>query len=150
MGRAPDGSHNAGMEARWEHFEHDADLGVRGVGPTQAAAFAQAALAVTAAVTDPSRLALTDEISVDVEAADPELLLVGFLNGVIAEMSTRHMLFGEVRVELAGRRLHARLRGERADVTRHQPAVEVKGATFTELAVSQRNGEWIAQTVVDV
>ena len=29
---------------RWEHFEHGADIGVRGIGPTPASAFEQAAL----------------------------------------------------------------------------------------------------------
>jgi SHS2 domain-containing protein len=37
------------------------------------------------------------------------------------------------------------------DVARHQPAVEVKGATFTELKVRRTDqGEWLAQCVVDV
>ena len=150
MGSRRGGVHNAPVEPRWEHFEHDADLGVRGIGATLAEAFAQAALAVTAAVTDPTRVALQEEFSLDVEAGDPEFLLVGFLNRMIAEMATRHVLFGGIQVQLEGNRLHAVLRGERADVDRHQPAVEVKGATLTELAVWQRNGEWIAQTVVDV
>jgi len=39
------------MQARWEHFEHGADIGVRGFGPTLAAAFEQAAL-VAVATTD--------------------------------------------------------------------------------------------------
>ena len=138
------------MAPHWEHFEHDADLGVRGIGPTLADAYAQAALAVTAAVTDPSQVALAEEVSVTVEAADPEILLARFLNAMIAEMAMRHLLFGDVQVELAGHRLQARLRGERVAVARHQPAVEVKGATLTELRVAHRNGEWIAQTVVDV
>ena len=33
-------------EAGWEHFEHEADIGVRGTGPTREAAFEQAALAL--------------------------------------------------------------------------------------------------------
>ena len=37
--------------ARWEHFPHDADIGVRGFGTTPAEAFEQAALALTAVVT---------------------------------------------------------------------------------------------------
>jgi len=36
---------------RWEHFPHEADIGVRGFGATPAEAFEQAALALTAAVT---------------------------------------------------------------------------------------------------
>ncbi len=39
---------------RWEHFEHGADIGVRGIGPTPASAFEQAALALTAVITDPA------------------------------------------------------------------------------------------------
>ena len=38
---------------RWEHFEHGADVGVRGIGPTPASAFEQAALALTAVITEP-------------------------------------------------------------------------------------------------
>nr|WP_281250605.1 archease [Thioalkalivibrio denitrificans] len=45
----------------------------------------------------------------------------------------------------------ARAWGERVDVTRHQPAVEVKGATFTQLKVEQQeDGHWIAQCVLDI
>jgi len=36
-------------------------------------------------------------------------------------------------------------------VSRHHPAVEVKGATYTTLRVAREtSGEWVAQTVVDV
>jgi len=36
-------------------------------------------------------------------------------------------------------------------VARHQPTVEVKGATYTELKVAQDAlGQWVAQCVVDV
>ena len=50
-----DGCEHAGpavmSRTGWEHFPHDADVGVRGFGPTPAAAFEQGALALTAAVT---------------------------------------------------------------------------------------------------
>ena len=39
----------------WEHFPHGADIGVRGVGASRGEAFEEAALAVTAVVTDPVR-----------------------------------------------------------------------------------------------
>jgi len=38
----------------WEHFDHGADIGVRGYGANPAEAFVQAALALTAVVTDPA------------------------------------------------------------------------------------------------
>ena len=40
---------------RWEHFPHGSDVGVRGWGSTPAAAFEQAAVALTAAVTSAKR-----------------------------------------------------------------------------------------------
>jgi SHS2 domain-containing protein len=40
------------MIAHWEHFPHEADIGVRGFGASKAQAFEQAALAMTAVMTD--------------------------------------------------------------------------------------------------
>jgi SHS2 domain-containing protein len=61
------------------------------------------------------------------------------------------MLFAEFAVRIEGGELHAEARGEPVDVARHAPAVEVKGATFTELAVRREaDGRWCAQCVIDV
>jgi tRNA nucleotidyltransferase (CCA-adding enzyme) len=138
--------------AHWEHYAHGADIGVRGVGPTQAAAFEQAALALTAVVVDPASVTAREVVPVSCEAPDDELLLAVWLDAVVYEMATRRMLFSrfEVTVESPGR-LHARALGEPVDVARHEPAVEVKGATLTELAVRREaDGRWLAQCVVDV
>ncbi|MGE5105489.1 MAG: archease, partial [Betaproteobacteria bacterium] len=86
--------------AHWEHYAHGADIGVRGVGPTQAAAFEQAALALTAVVVDPASVVPRDVVSVSCEAPDEELLLADFLNALIYEMATRNMLFGRFRVTI--------------------------------------------------
>lgn len=87
----------------WEHFPHEADIGVRGIGASKEEAFEQAALAVTAVVTDPQ------------------------------------LVVPKESVEVA------------CDAPKHQPAVEVKGATCTDLSVRQgQNSSWIAQCVVDV
>ena len=136
----------------WEHFEHGADIGVRGSGPDLADAFAAAGRALTAIVTDPSLVHPLVTVKVHCDEADPELLFVDWLNLVIYEMSVRRMLFSEFAVIIEpGGRLHATLRGEPADRSRHEPAVEIKGATFTALDVHQRqDGSWIAQCVVDV
>lgn len=138
------------MEAGWEHFEHDADVGVRGRGPTLARAFEMAALAVTAVVTDPAGVREAEAIEVACEAPDDELLLVDWLNALIAEMSSRRLLFSRFDVRLDGRRLAGRAWGERADPARHQPAAEVKGATYTALRVAAIEGGFVAQCVVDV
>jgi tRNA nucleotidyltransferase (CCA-adding enzyme) len=137
--------------ACWEHFPHQADMGVRGLGPTRERAFEQAALAMTAIVTDPARVAADIAVPISCEAPDDELLLVDWLNALIFEMASRNMLFSRFEVDLQGRNLHATAWGEAVDPARHQPVVEIKGATYTELTVGQRDhGEWLAQCVVDV
>jgi tRNA nucleotidyltransferase (CCA-adding enzyme) len=135
----------------WEHFPHQADMGVRGVGPTRERAFGQAALAMTAIVTDPEQVAADIAVTINCEAPDDELLLVDWLNALVLEMAARHMLFSRFEISLDGQHLKATAWGEVVDPERHQPVVEIKGATYTELKVAQRNsGEWLAQCVVDV
>jgi tRNA nucleotidyltransferase (CCA-adding enzyme) len=135
----------------WEHFTHEADMGVRGCGTTQEVAFQQAALALMNVVCDPRDVALTHTITIDCDAPDNELLLVDWLNALIYEMATNHVLFGAFEVHIDGYHLTAKAWGEPIDVARHQPAVEIKGATYTELHVGQdAGGLWCAQCVVDV
>jgi SHS2 domain-containing protein len=137
--------------ARWEHFQHVADMGVRGYGDTMAEAFEQAALALTAVVTDPGTVKTVETVQLECEAPDPELLLVDWLNALVYEMATRHMVFAEFEVSIDGDRLQGRAGGEPLRAARHHPAVEVKGATYTELAVKRdREGCWVGQCVVDV
>lgn len=139
------------MPAEWEHFEHAADIGVRGIGDSLSLAFEQAALALTAVITDPASVTAREAVVIRCEAPDRELLLVDWLNALIYEMATRHWLFARFEVVLDDNRLHARAWGEPLDIARHQPAVEVKGATYTMLAVRQQpDGRWLAQCVVDV
>jgi SHS2 domain-containing protein len=136
--------------AGWEHFPHQADIGVRGEGGSLAEAFAQTAMALTAVVTEPEAVEARDPIAIDCEAPDAELLLVDWLNALIYEMATRHMLFSRFEVTLDGNRLHATAWGEPVDTARHRPAVEVKGASYTALQVGEEAGHWYAQCVVDV
>jgi tRNA nucleotidyltransferase (CCA-adding enzyme) len=136
---------------RWEHFAHDADIGVRGRGPTEAAAFEQAALALTAVITDPGQVRAEQAVSIACAAPDDAILLVDWLNALVLEMATRGLLFGRFTVRIAGHELAATAWGEPLDRARHAPAVEVKGATLTDLRVAQQpDGTWVAECVVDV
>jgi SHS2 domain-containing protein len=136
---------------RWEHFDHQADIGVRGVGRSIDEAFEQAALALTGVLTLPERVELMTRIRIDCEAADAEALLVDWLNAIVFEMATRQMLFGTFCVHVDDHHLTGIAIGEPVDPGRHEPAVEVKGATYTSLHVArQTDGTWLAQCVVDV
>ena len=135
---------------RWEHYDHGADIGVRGFGSTKAEAFEQAALALMAVVADLRVIGQFEPVRIDCEAADDELLLAEWLNALVYQMATRKLLFSRFVVKIDGNRLHAQAWGEAIDLERHRPAVEVKGATYTTLRVARHGEGWVAQTVVDV
>jgi len=136
--------------AGWEHFPHDADVGVRGFGATPAQAFEQAALALTAVVTR-AQIEPLNRVEVRCQAPDLELLFVDWLNAIIYEMAVRRMLFARFDVRIEDTGLEATLWGEPVNVARHAPACEPKGATYTALRVARDgDGAWSAACIVDV
>jgi SHS2 domain-containing protein len=135
----------------WALFAHDADVGVRGSGPTREAAFEQGAIALIHAMGASGGVAPRQVVSIACEAPNDEILFVDWLNALIFEMATRSMLFSRFRVVIEEGRLRAEAWGEPIDPARHEVAVEAKGATFTALQVGpQADGSWVAQCVVDV
>jgi SHS2 domain-containing protein len=139
----------------WEHFEHGADVGVRGRGDTPTRAFEEAARALFSLLSaDLAAIRPSVEERVTCEAANLEELLVAFLNELLFLFDSRRVVFGRFEIaieELPDRlRLTGVARGEPFDPKRHEFTVLPKGATFTALEVAQRDGEWVAQCVVDV
>lgn len=136
---------------RSEHFAHGADIGVRGIGPTKEAAFEQVALALSSVITDLKSVRPSVAVKITCEAPTDDLLLVDWLNALVYEMATRRMLFSAFVVTIESSRLEATAWGEDIDRMRHEPAVEIKGATYTALCVERlEDGHWLAQCVVDV
>jgi SHS2 domain-containing protein len=140
-----------GQATSWETFPHGADVGVRGYGASMAEAFANAAVALTSVVTDPALVRSRRRIDIACTAPDRDILLVDWLNQLVSRMASDGMLFGRFEVAIDRGRLAAVAHGEPIDPVRHTPAVEVKGATLTELEVARDpDGRWRAQCVVDV
>ena len=138
-------------EPRWELYSHPADIGIRGVGPTREEAFAQAATALTAVITEPQKVEPTEAVDIVCREQDDELLFMSWLGALLYEMGTRNMLFSRFEVEPVEGGLRAKVWGEPVDVARHEPAVEVKAATYMDLKVEKdHDGNWLAQCIVDV
>lgn len=138
------------IDRGWQHFPHEADIGICGCGPTLASAFEEAGLALTAAITS-AKVRTDSKVEIACTALNRELLFVEWLNTIIYEMAIRNMIFGRYEVHIENERLVGALWGEAVDVARHEPACEPKGATYTELRVEQtKDGQWCARCVVDV
>ena len=135
----------------WEHFEHEADIGVRGFGSTLEQAYCSAAQGLIEVISPIENIVAEKPINIHCKAPDHELLLVDWLNALIYEIAVHRMLFSRFEVTINDRELEATAWGESIDLEKHSPSVEVKGATYTELKVEQQdNGTWLAQCIVDV
>jgi len=137
------------MEAAYDYFEHDADVGVCGKGATVADAFAGAARAMFAIQTDLDSVQHRERIEVEFEEGDTELALVRWLNALLAASCERGLAFGEFGLAREGELWRGWAEGERwrDGLAR---GTEVKGATLTMLSVLRSDAGWEARCVVDV
>ena len=135
--------------ASFDYFDHEADIGIIGRGPTLPDAFAAAAGAMFAIMADPAKV--QDRISVQFEfdEADPEFALVTMLNRLLAEARLQQAVFSAFEVSRNGLRWKVEARGEPWNESLEH-GTEIKGATLTMLSVKACESGWEARCVVDV
>ena len=136
--------------AQFETFEHEADIGIRGFGGSMKEAFENAAIALYSVMVNIDAVNPVEERTVTVSAPDRELLLVEWLNALLAISDIERMVFSKFEVKMEGTTLTGIAGGETLDRERHEAHVEVKGATYHLLSVKEQDGIYTAQCVVDV
>jgi SHS2 domain-containing protein len=135
----------------WEHFHHQADIGIRGVGRSREEAIAQGGVAFTAVIIDPALVEQQLVETIEVSAPEDDFLFLDFINELVFLTATKGLLFSKFEIRIREDRLTAHGWGEPLDLERHEPAVEIKAASMNELKVARReDGMWVAQCVVDV
>ena len=138
------------MKKNWELYSHTADMGIRGFGDTMAQAFEAAAIAMVAVNVDPEKIEQKRKIEITCSEQDNELLFIAWLNNLIYEMATRKMLFSKFHVTINNGELTGYAWGEKLDLKKHKPVVEIKGISYSDLKVTQEKEKWIAQCIVDI
>lgn len=135
----------------FKHYDHIADMGIEGVGIDKGQAFEQAALALTALVTDPKTIMKKDSIAVELNAEDDTELLYIWLSRVVYQMAVSNMLFCDFKVKIQGSNLFGVMTGEIYSPQRHDAAVEIKAITYMDLEVKKlSDGQYSAKCVVDI
>jgi SHS2 domain-containing protein len=134
----------------YETFEHEADIGIRGFGNSLEQAFENAAVALYSVMVNIGKIALTEKRVIVVSAPDRELLLVEWLNALLAISDIERLVFSKFEVKIEDTSLTGIAWGEPLDRVRHEAHVEVKGATYHMLSVKKEHGRYWAQCVVDV
>jgi SHS2 domain-containing protein len=137
--------------AGYEHFDVEADVGVRGWGASRAAAFEQVALGVFALLVAPEEVQARDVREVRAQGEGPEALLVNWINECLYVHEIEGFVVARVEIlVLEDERLHALLHGEPLDPARHQPGTVVKAATLHGVRVSTSGTFHEARIIVDV
>ena len=134
----------------FEYFDHEADIGIIGKGSSLEQAFEEAAKAIFNVMFDIKSVSAISNIEVACEAVNSEELLIEWLNKLLAESTINNMVFSEFEVKIQGDKLKGLAKGETINHEKHKTKTEVKAATYSQLKVEERKGDFIAQCVVDV
>jgi len=140
---------------KWEHYEHTADVGIRGYGESLEEAFEAVALALFDVMVDVRKVESKECRQVEVEGEDMMALLYNFLEELLVLHDMEGLVFGDVDVEIEktteGYRLKAKACGEPLDYEKHEPKEEVKAITYHEMKIERLpDGRWMAQLVPDI
>jgi len=135
---------------QYETFEHEADIGIRGYGRSIEEAFENSAVALYSVMVDLTSVEPKERRMIAASAPDRELLLVEWLNALLSLSDIERMVFSRFEIKISDTALSGTAWGEKLDEKRHELGVEVKGATYHMLKVTESGGTYTAQCVVDV
>ncbi len=136
---------------KFNTIEHTADIGIEVEADTLEELFAGAALAMFSIMVDVEGVEPVVSREVKLEAADLGELMFRWLNELIFFVSAKGLLLSRFEVKsVSDCGLEATVAGEPVDPARHSLELEIKAATYYELAVEKKEGTWFARAIFDV
>jgi SHS2 domain-containing protein len=135
---------------KYRFLEHTADIKFQSFGETLEEAFENSALAMFYVMVDIEKVKKNKKIKVECFANNIEELLIEWLNKLLAKANINEMVFSEFMVRIKNNKLEGQAFGEKLDIKKHNPKIEVKAATYSELFVKKEKDKFICQVVLDV
>jgi len=135
----------------FEVFEHTADLGLRIRASSLDQLFAEAGRGLfSLIVADVSTVRATQGKQFRVTGNEVDYLMFDWLSELLYAFDSSHLLLCEFRVRMDAKGLTADCLGEPVDPDRHLLEHEVKAITYHQFLVEERDGQWLAEFVVDI
>lgn len=139
----------------YQYLDHQADLGIRGIGATPEEAFSEGARGMLAAMADLETIRPEREWTIHCTAPDLASLFVEWLNELLYQREVHGALFASAQVTglketASGWELKGIARGEPLDRARHAIHTEVKAATYSGLDYRHDGEHYIVQCIVDL
>lgn len=139
---------------RYEFLPHTGDTKFRAYGRSLEEAFAHAALAVTAVITDPEEIEPVVEKIIRIESEDEHALLYDFLEQFLILLDSEDFLLHAVTsLQIESKNdmfsLDAEIVGD-TDLTKYRTETHIKAVTYQEMEIKEQDGSYMLQVVLDV
>jgi len=139
------------IKKKYEVIEHTADTGISVRGKTLEELFALAGCAMFDLMVDVRKVKPEEEAKLSLEAESLEELLVTWLNELLFRAEVSGMFFSRFEVvSVRDNKMKASIKGEPYDQKRHPIGQSIKAATYHELEVARREGQWLARVIFDI
>ena len=133
----------------FEEISHTADVKIRVRAPTLEALFSETFKALMQVMYGTDRSGgIFKEIRI--ESSDIESLLADFLSEVLFVSEVESLVFSDVAIRIDGLSLTAELTGEPFDPVRHSGGSEVKGISYSGLAITHGAKGYKLDIIFDV
>ncbi|MBI4151337.1 archease [Candidatus Woesearchaeota archaeon] len=143
------------MERPFHKFlDHTADVFFVAKADTLPELFEQCALAVEETMVDVAKVAPKQTIKILGEDKNLETLLYDFLDELLFFKDYRQLVFSKFEISIVEKNgkfvLQCVASGEKLDLARHDPKVDVKAITMHEFEVKKIDKGWQANVIVDI
>lgn len=133
----------------FEEISHTADIKIRARAPSLEALFSETFKALMQIMYGTHRARGILRV-IRVESSDNESLIADFLSEVIFVSEVESLVFFDARIKINGLCLTAELSGEPFDPVRHSGGSEVKGISYSGLAITHDANEYMIDIIFDV
>jgi SHS2 domain-containing protein len=133
----------------FEEISHTADVKIRVRAPTLEGLFSETFKALMQVIYGTDRSgSISREIII--KSSDNEALLADFLSEVLFISEVENLVFSEASIRIDGLCLAAGLTGEPFDPVRHSGGTEVKGISYSGLAITYDANGYMLDIIFDV
>ena len=140
----------------FEYLDHTADVWVHAWGPTIENAIEQTALALMDTMIASKNIDPSMQKTIVLKEYNIGSLLVAFLSEFLYLFDIEGWIFNKIRVEKLTKldseelEIHATIYGEKFDISRHDPDVEVKAITYSYLEIITKEEKSEIKIVFDI
>jgi len=138
------------MIKQFEQVDISGDVGIKVWGQDLEELFKNAAIGMSALITDVSTVPASESREVHVIAESNEDLLVQWLNELVFLFDTYNYIGKSFSLSIINKKLKAEITGGTFDPSTSESRLLIKAATYHDLSLSETSTHWEAKVIFDI